>query len=109
MSASIVSPGGLVVQDPNDQRVYVFDWDAENLDAGITIVTSSFTITAIRPSDDTALQKDNEGVLSGSRKTSLRLYGGTVGALYEVANKVVTSASPAETKERSFKLKVENL
>jgi len=109
MSATTVSPGGLIVQDPNDKRVYVFDWDVENLAAGVTIISSSFTITAIRPSDDTALLKDNEGILAGARKTSLRLYGGTAGALYEVANKVVTSSSPAETKERSFKLKVENL
>ena len=101
-----IQPGGLVVKDPADVRVFVFDW-SDNLATAVTIVTSTMTITAIRPSTDTALTKDNAGILTGSRSTSVRLAAGTLGALYEVANTIVTSETPAQTKERSFHVLVE--
>jgi hypothetical protein len=112
MSATIVSPGGLARQDTNDKRVYQFDWDAENLPSGVHIATSTFTVTVRRPSGATTLSKDNEGIVGGAgvgRKTTLRLYGGQLDGLYEVANKIVTDESPAQTKERSFLVLVQNL
>lgn len=49
-----------------------------------------------------ALTKDNESLLAGNRKTQLRLIGGTVGQQYRIDNKVTTSETPAQIKERSF-------
>lgn len=108
MSAITIQAGGLAVQDPSDIRIYVFDWDRDNLTTGVTIATSVFTVTAIRPSANTALIKDNEAIQAGSRKTQVRLSVGTLDALYEIANKIVTSESPAQTKEQSFQLLIQN-
>lgn len=108
MSAITIRARGLAVQDPSDIRVYVFDWDQDNLDAGVLITSSVFTITAIRPSDDTALVKDSEAIQTGSRKTQVRLSVGTPGALYEVANKIVTNEAVPQTKEQSFRLLVQD-
>jgi hypothetical protein len=102
-----VSDGALITKDPSDVPVLVFDWDASHLASGVTITTSTFTITALKPSADTALTKDQPSILSGSRKTQIRLAAGTLGALYRLDNTIVTSESPAQTKERSVKIKVE--
>jgi len=109
MSAVIVPPGTEVPKDPSDIKVYQFDWDTNNLAATVTISTSTWTITAIAPLQvETALTKDNETILAGNRKTQLRLLGGTLGQKYEIANKIVTSETPAQTKERSFRVFIEN-
>jgi hypothetical protein len=108
MSAVTITAGGLAVQDPSDVRVYVFDWDADNLDTGVLISNSTFTITAIRPSGDTALVKDNEAIQTGSRKTQLRLSVGTLGAVYQIANKIVTNEAVPQTKDQSFRLLIQN-
>jgi hypothetical protein len=102
-----IRDGDLATKDPNDIRVFVFDWDAEHLAVGVTISTNSFTITALEPTTDTALTKDSESILAGNRKTQLRLTAGTLGARYQIANKIVTNESPAQTFERSFFLRVE--
>jgi len=107
MSVTTIVPGDLVVQDPSDIRTYIFDWNQYNLAVGATIASSSFTITAISPAGDTAFVKDNEGTMSGNRKTTLRLSLGTLHAIYEVANKIVTNETPAQTKERSFRVLIE--
>ena len=97
-----------ILKDPADIKVYLVDWDADNLAAAATIVTSSWTITAIGPSQtDTNLTKDSESIVTGSRKTQLRLSAGTLGQTYEIANKIVTNESPAQTKERSFRVRIE--
>jgi len=108
MSQVIILNGDQVSKDPADSKVYVFDWDTNNLAAAVTISTSTWTITPIYPSTtDAVLTKDQESVLAGSRKTQVRLSAGTLGQTYEIANKVVTSESPAQTKERSFRILVE--
>lgn len=109
MATVTILPGDQVTKDPSDVKVYVFDWDTNNLAAAVTISTSSWTITALGPSaTDTALTKDSESVLAGSRKTQLRLTAGTVGQRYEIANKIVTNETPSQTKERSFRVLVLN-
>ena len=62
------------------------------------------------------LGKDQESILSaaefGSRYTQLRLTAGGpefLGRRYEIVNRIVTSTSPTETKERSFFAVIENL
>ena len=102
-----IHEGGVVVKDPSDQTVITVDWDAENLSAGVTITSSAWAITALRPSADTALTKDNPNILSGLRTTQIRLIAGTLGALYQVDNTIVTSESPTQTKQRSFLVSVE--
>lgn len=110
MSTVTIAPKGLVIKDPADVKVYVFDWDTNNLGATVTITTSTFTITPIRPStSDVALTKDQESILAGNRKTQLRLTAGTLGQTYEVANKITTNESPSQIKERSFQIVIQNL
>lgn len=109
MSTITVRAGGLVTKDPSDIKVYLVDWDTENLALGATITTSTWTITAISPSTtDAVLTKDSESILAGNRKTQARLTAGTPGQIYEIANKIVTNETPAQTKERSFRVLVEN-
>jgi len=110
MSAITLSEGGLVVKDPADVKLFTADWGAQNLADAVTVSTSTWTITAISPATaDTALTQDQASILTGGRKTSIRLSAGTLGQLYEVANKIVTSETPAQTKERSFRVLVQNL
>lgn len=109
MSTVYIDAGDEVLKDPVDAKVYGADWDTNNLAVGVTITASVWTITALTPSAiDTALTKDTESVLAGTRKTQVRLLGGTLGQTYEVANKIVTSENPTQTKERSFRVLVQN-
>jgi hypothetical protein len=109
MSTITIKSGGLVTKDPSDVKVFTVDWDTSNLGVGVTITTSTWTITAIKPStSDTALTKDNESILAGNRKTQVRLTAGTVHQTYEIANKIVTNETPAQTKEKSFRVLIQN-
>ena len=103
-----VHDGAMIVKDPSDVSVYVFDWDADHLASGVTIGTSTWTITPLTPAGDTGLTKDQPSILAGSRKTQIRLSAGTLGALYQLDNTIVTSESPAQTKERSITVLVQN-
>lgn len=98
-----IQPNGLYEKDTNENRVVVFDWDAENLASSVEIATSTWVVTVERPSGETpvGMANDNSSILSGNRKTQTRLTGGTVGSLYRVTNRIVTNESPAQTKERS--------
>ncbi len=109
MSTVTIVPGTLVTKDPDESKVYLFDWDTSNLAALVTIVTSTFVITALKPATDTALTKDNAAINAGSRTTQVRLLGGTIGARYEIENTIVTNETPAQTKVRSFQLLIEPL
>ena len=74
MSTVTIINGDQVSKDPSDIKVYQFDWDTNNLAVGVTITTSSWTITPIYPSTtDAVLTKDQESILAGSRKTQVRL------------------------------------
>ena len=109
MSTVSVKSGDLVVMDPAESRILQFDWDAENLATSVTISTSTFTITAIQQAS-TALTKDNPSILSGTRKTQVRVIATTasVGDEYELANTIVTSESPTQTKEQSIRLRIQH-
>lgn len=103
--STTIRPGGLTTKDPNSIELFTFDWDAEHLAASVTITTSSFTISG----PDANLTQDNASILSGSRKTQVRLTGGTAGATYTVTNRIVTNETPAQTKDASFKVLIEEL
>ena len=105
MSALTIAPGDLITKDPAASKIYQFDWTDYLTDLGVeTIATSTFTITG----PDSALTKDNESIVTGSYKTQLRLIGGTLGKTYVIANKIVTTATPTNTDERSFSVLLEN-
>ena len=104
-----VYAGDLVVQDPSDIRIYVFDWGTSNLATGVEIAGSAtWTITAVAPSDATLITKDQESIVSGNRKAKVRLQGGTNGARYNIACKITTNETPAQTKEQSFDMLVQH-
>jgi hypothetical protein len=102
-----VQDGTLIRKDPSDVAVYLFDWGTEHLATGVTISTSTWTITALRPTADTALTKDQESIPALSRTTQVRITAGTLGALYQLDNKIVTSETPAQTKERRVYLLIQ--
>lgn len=107
-----VDDGATITKDPSDVRVYTFDWDADNLAAAVTISSFTVTIEALYPStSDAALTKIDSGtglgIVSSSRQVAVKLSGGTEGQTYRVSCQVVTSEAPAQTKERSFFLLIE--
>jgi hypothetical protein len=102
MSIEIYS-GGLAVKDPDSIEVFVMDWDQEQLATGVTISSSAWAITG----RDALLTKDQESTLAGGRKTQLRLSGGTLGYKYTVTNTIVTSETPAQTKDASFSVLIQ--
>jgi hypothetical protein len=102
MSRTIHS-GGLVVKDPNAERFYQVDWDAENLAAAVIIADSDWIISG----PDSNLVDDQPSVLSGDRKAQVRLTGGTLGKRYTVTNRIVTNESPPQTKDASFKVLIQ--
>ena len=110
MTTRIIRPGGLVVLDPSEERFIGFDWDSENLAPGATIVSSTFTITVIRQSGATALTLDTQSILSNLRSTQVRLLATTaaVGDEYELANRIVTSETPAQTKEQRVRVLIQD-
>src|SRR5678810_798787 len=103
-----VDDGDLLVKDPDANRVYTWDYDTDNLGPTATIVTSSWIITALAPSTtDTALLKDSESILAGSRSTQVRITAGTLGQLYLLTNRIVTNESPSQSKDKSIRVKIE--
>src|SRR6185503_12558168 len=119
MSITVIQPGALVPLDPNDMRVVVADWDDDNLAAGITIATSTWTITVIKQNGLTILTKDSAAKLSAAeataalertvtinRATHVRLIASTatLGDVYDVENVIVTDENPTQTKAKSFRV-----
>jgi len=107
--AITVDDGNLVAQDPNDKRVYQFDFDAANLAAGVQLASvGTFTITVVEGLNTTPLQKDSEALVTGNRKTRLRLFGGTPGTTYKVENEVDTNETPSQRKNKKFFVLIED-
>jgi hypothetical protein len=104
MSRSIRS-GGLVQKDPQSSEYYTFDWDKEHLPAGVEVSTSTFLVTG----PDALLIVDQFGIFQGNRKTQVRLSAGTLGKRYVVTNRITTDQVPAQTKDASFKVLIQNL
>ena len=108
-----VQDGDLVTLDPDETSVLNWNWD-DVLGSGVTVTTSTFTLTALNPSGATGITKDNPSILSASpylsRYTQIRVIAGgasALGQLFELENKIVTSESPTQTKPRSIRLFVE--
>ena len=104
MSTTIYA-GGLVIKDPNSSEVFSFNWD-EDLNPGVSITTSTFTITCANEQLPLGLTKDNE--TNTARTTTLRLIGGTLGKKYTVTNRIITDETPTQTKDASFTVSIAN-
>lgn len=102
MSTTIRS-GGLTTKDSGSAEFFILDWDAETLAASVTISTSTWSISG----PDSVLTSANASILTGDRKTQVKLSAGTAGAKYTVTNQIVTNESPSQTLERSFKVLIE--
>lgn len=96
-----IAPGTTVTKDPEAEKVYTFDWSAWLVGAAV-ITTSTFIISG----PDTALEFDDDVILSPATSTQVLLTGGTIGKTYVVTNRIVTNESPAQTDDKSIKVKV---
>ena len=98
----------LVTKDPSDTKTYVMDWDSENLSPGTTIITSTWAITQIAGVTSTPLIADQDAIVSGNRRTRIRLSAGALASHWQIDNRIVTSETPSQTKERSFFVLIEH-
>jgi hypothetical protein len=103
-----ISPGDAITKSPGAQLIYEFNWDGL-LPAAVTISSSTFIVTAVRPRGDTALVADNDTIESDNRKTYVRLGAGTPGAEYLITNRIVRAEVPTQTEELSFRLLIGQL
>lgn len=103
MSTVTVAPGSTVIFDPSDKRTILFDFDQLNLAPSVTLTSYVLTITAIQQFA-TALTKDNDGLVAGSRKVTARFLAttATVGDEYRISVKGITNESPVQEKEYSI-------
>jgi hypothetical protein len=84
------------LKDPEAVLDWRFDWSSWLAD-GETISTSTMTVSA-------GLVLDSDG--HSATSTTAWLSGGTAGAVYSVANRIVTSS--ARTDERTITIRVTN-
>ncbi len=99
-------PGGLIEKDPASDEPWGFDWTPwlAELGAGVTIATSTWTVTG----PDSVLTTHDGAKVGGDLKTQIYLAAGTPGAKYTVMNHVVTNSSPPVVDERSFYVQITN-
>ncbi len=103
-----IRSGGLIVKGPSETEIYLMDWSSEHLVAGMTISTSAWAFTRLSGATTGLMMMDNETILAGSRTTHARFFGGTEGQTYDVTNTIVTNETPARTKDRSFKVLIQD-
>lgn len=111
MSIVTVSPGACVQLDASDKKMVIFDFDTSNLAVGVQLASYVITIAAVQQNGLTALTKDNDSLVTGNRKVTLRLLAttATLGDCYTVAVKGITNESPAQEKEYSIQVLITNL
>lgn len=81
---SIFAVGDVTPKDPSEIKIYTMDWTKE-LNDGAEIQTSSWTIAP------TGLTEVSNGIVTGNKKTSIKLSAGSSGTEYTLANTVTTS------------------
>lgn len=101
-----VSPGELITKDPNDAVLWGFAW---GLNAGVTIIGSTYTASTVKPKTATDLVVDSAEILADLQSTQARISGGTPGALYELTNTINTNETPPQTIERSILVLINEL
>lgn len=97
-------PGQTVKKDPGAELVYEFDW-TEWLSSSAQIQTSTFSIGGTDENPVT-LTKDNESIVTGGKKTRVRLIGGALRQVYTLTNRIVTNETPAQTDDRSIRVEI---
>lgn len=106
--STTIQVGGLIVKGPTESEVYKMDWDSQHLASGVSISSSSWTITLLAGIATGLMTKDNESTPDTNRNAQLRLIGGTEGQRYDVTNTITTSESPARIKDRSFTVLIQD-
>jgi hypothetical protein len=86
-------------KDPSEVKFYTMDWTL-TLNTGATISTSSWTV-------ESGLTKDSDAIVSGNKKTTILVSGGTDGVDYKATNQITTS--DGETLERTGLIPVRSL
>jgi hypothetical protein len=81
--ADTVYDGALVTIDPNDQRVFIFDWGTDNLAAGVTITAQAYQVIGRRPSPATIASITR--VSTTATATTSAVHGLTTGDVVTVA------------------------
>lgn len=81
---SIFKAGDVTPKDPSEIKNYTMDWTKE-LNDGATIETSSWSIFP------TSLTEVSNGIVTGNKKTSVKVSGGQSGTEYSLANTITTS------------------
>jgi hypothetical protein len=100
-----ISTGDLISKDPQ-ASAWPKGIDYTNylakLDTAETIATSTWAVTGA----DASLTTSASSIVIGSKKTQVKLSGGTVGLTYTVTNSIITSSGVHD--DRSFDVLIEN-
>lgn len=92
---------GVLLKDPGARVEYGFDWDAEGLLAGRSIVSASWSATPAGPGGLAVVASHIEGTV-----TRATVEGGAAGRVYRLACRV--TLSDGEVDERQLALRVED-
>ncbi len=96
-----MTPGDLVLKDPDALNDAAFDWTAYL--GAATITTQSILITGT----DALLVADTVTRDVTNKKVTYRLTGGTLGVRYTVTCRITTNETPAQTDDRSIDVLVQ--
>lgn len=102
----VIPEGGTIPKKATEAFVVLLDWDRV-LAAGVSITSSTFTLTRDSGPSDTALTYDEPSTPDGNRNAQLRVAGGTAGAVWRVRNVIQTSETPQQTLDGHFLVSVE--
>ena len=92
-------------KDPNAVLDYVFDWAASTNGTGDSDwLASAETISTKTIASTTGITVDSSSITDSNTSVTVWLSGGTAGTDYEIACKIVTSAS--RTDERTITIMV---
>lgn len=104
----VIDDGGLVVQDPGDAAVYNVDW-SEHFDASVNLTDSQFSLTVLSGTAGLATDSSAKTGLITQIRVVNPLGPVLKGSLFQVTNQVTTDETPAQTKQRSWQILIEDL
>lgn len=119
MSSIRIKTGGLITLDPDADEAFEVDWNRQHLPPGVTLTSSTWTITGRGTADALDQHDDDIGAYNADdeweadadgRVTRVFLTGATgiaLGQKYIVTNRIVTDSTPPETKDASFEVLVQ--
>lgn len=100
MSSVVTKPDGIVSLPqhiaPGARRTIGFDWTPELGTASIAGAGSAWAVSPLGPTID------NDGIVTGNKKTTAQLSGCTDGVIYTVTNTITTDETNAQIIPRSF-------